>query len=118
MNQQASKKEQVQGQKRERPKRRKFQSRFYLDLSKDRATFDLAAKILEEANRKDWGNEVTFKDVVVHALAKLGPKDVAKLREKSLSEMEKVERALAEYNRSRGVRLSMGEFLAKKLKLS
>ena len=75
-------------------------------------------KILDEANQKDKGREVTFKDVVAHALAKIKSKDIEKLREESLSKMEKVERMLVEYNQSHGLNLSMGEFLAKKLKLS
>ncbi len=98
--------------------KKKYPSRFYLDARKDGETFNQVLKILEEANQKERGREVSFKDVVAHALAKLNSKDVEKIKEKSLTEMEKVERMLAEYNQAHGLNLNMGEFLAKKLKIS
>jgi hypothetical protein len=51
------------------------------------------------------------------ALPKLTPKDLEKIQENSLSEMERVQRALDEYNRRAEMKLSLGEFLVKKLSL-
>ena len=97
---------------------KKYPSRFYLDSKKERETFNQVLKILDEANQKDRGREVTFTDVVSHALSRLNSKDVEILKEKSLSNMEKVELVLAEYNQTHGLNLDMGEFLKMKLKLS
>ena len=98
--------------------KKKNPSRFHLDANKERETFNLALDILAKANKKDRGREVTFGDVVDYAFSKLRPRDIEKIKERSLSEMEKVERLLAEYNRNRGANLTLGEFLAKKLKIS
>lgn len=93
----------------------KEQMKFILDLSDDKETREIIFDLLIKANKKDHGREIQFKDLVILSLAKLNEKDIEKLQEASLTEMEKVERTLQEYNRKNSLNLSMGEFLMKKL---
>jgi hypothetical protein len=71
--------------------------------------------LLRKCNEKDFGKEILFKDLCLYAVSKLTDKDLEKIQEGSLSEMEKVERALFDYNKKSGSNLTMGEFLVKKL---
>ncbi len=73
---------------------------------------------LEEANKKECGREVIFKDIVAYAFAKLTSKDLEAIKENSLTDRERVKQALAEYNQKEDANLELWEFLAKKLKLS
>ena len=47
------------------------------------------------------------------SLPKITAKDIEKLQESSLSEMERVSRALDEYNKKSEVKLTLGEFQLK-----
>ena len=91
------------------------QTKFYVDLSEDKVSLDLAFNLLKKANEKTYGHEITFKDIVIYAASKLNEKDIEKIQEGSLSEMEKVDRAREEFNKKNGLNLTMGEFLIKKL---
>ncbi len=71
--------------------------------------------MLSQANQKDYGREITFKDLVFAALPKLTQKDIEKIQESTLTEMEKVQRALNDYNKKNETNLSLGEFLVRKL---
>jgi hypothetical protein len=93
----------------------KDQNKFFVDVSKETENKELISNMLMQANQKDYGREVTFKDLVLAALPKLSQKDIEKLQENCLSEMEKVERALSEFNKKNETKLSMGEFLVRKL---
>src|SRR3989339_539953 len=94
------------------------QTKFVVDLFGDSSALDLVFKLLVDANKKDYGHEITFKEMSIYALERLGPKDLEKIQEGSLSEMEKVERALKEFNAKNGLSLSLGEFLVKKLNIN
>ncbi|HLE12975.1 MAG: hypothetical protein A2451_12440 [Bdellovibrionales bacterium RIFOXYC2_FULL_39_8] len=94
------------------------QSKFMVDLSSDKIALELVFKLLLESNQKDYGHEITFKELAIFALERLSSKDVEKIQEGSLSEMEKVERALKEFNSKNGTHLSLGEFLVKKLNIN
>ena len=94
------------------------QGRFLVDFRRDSKNRERVLQLLEEANKKERGGEVTFKDIVAYALAKLTSKDLEAIRQNSLTGMDKVKQMLAEYNRKEGANLDLGEFLAKKLKLS
>jgi hypothetical protein len=96
----------------------KEQSKFFVDLSKERKELEEIQNILLEANKKKHGGEVLFKDLALYAISKLGKKDIEKVQENSLSEMEKVERSLDEYNSKNGTKLNLGEYLLKKLNLN
>ena len=102
----------------ERTLKFKDQEKFFVDLSKDREGLKQVHNLLEETNKKDYGQEVTFKELVLHALEKLGSKDIEKIKEESLTKMEKVERARKEYNKKSGKNLGLEEFLVKKLGLN
>ena len=74
--------------------------------------------LLAKANNKTYGREITFKDLVLYAVEGINDKDLEKLKDGSLTEMERVERHLDEYNQKNGTTLSLGEFLIKKLNLN
>jgi hypothetical protein len=108
-----------------RPKDAKFeyvlnkeQTKFFVDLSKDEKELMVVQEYLLKANNKNHGGEVLFKDIALFSIGKLTSKDIDRLQENSLSEMEKVQRSLDEYNTKNGVDLSLGEYLLKKLNLN
>lgn len=96
----------------------KEQSKFFVDLSNEKVELDLIFGILEKANQKDYGREITFKDLVLFSVTKLVDKDLEKIQESTLSDMEKVERALIEYNKKNNLKLTLGEFLVKRLSIN
>lgn len=91
------------------------QKKFYVDLSQDESTRTLIIDLLRKCNKKAYGGLITFKELAVFAVSKITEKDIEKIQEGSLSEMEKVERALHEHNKKTGQNLGLGEFLTKKL---
>ena len=93
----------------------KEQSKFFVDLSKEQAVLKNIFELLEKANNKSYGAEIIFKDLAVYAIGKIGEKDILKIQEDSMSEMEKIERLLHEHNEKNKTSLSLGEFLVKKL---
>lgn len=96
----------------------KEQSKFFVDLSNEKVELDLIFGILEKANQKDQGREITFKDLVLFSVTKITDKDLEKIQESTLSDMEKVERALIEYNKKNNLNLTLGEFLVKRLSIN
>lgn len=96
----------------------KDQTKFFVDLSKEKEDLKKIQELLIEANNKKHGGEVIFKDLALYAISKLSKKDLEKIQENSLSEMEKVERSLDEYNQKNGTKLNLGEYLLKKLNLN
>lgn len=93
----------------------KDQNKYFIDVFKDPENKELVLNLLAQANNKEYGREIYFKDIVFAALPKLTTKDIEKLQELSLSEMEKVQRALDEFNKKNNQKLSLGEFLVKRL---
>ncbi|HXH74379.1 MAG TPA: hypothetical protein VNJ08_05415 [Bacteriovoracaceae bacterium] len=93
----------------------KEQNKFFIDLSKDSESRQMILSLLTQANNKSHGREIILKDLVLAALPKLTSKEIEKIQEGSLSEMEKVERALDEHNKKNDSNLTLGEFLVKKL---
>ncbi len=91
------------------------QTKFFIDLSNEKESLDLIFGLLKRCNEKDYGSVILFKDLCLYAVSKLTDKDIEKIQEGSLSEMERVKRALDEHNRKTGSNLSLGEFLVKKL---
>ena len=73
--------------------------------------------LLETANKKEYGREILFKDIALYGISRITNKDIEKIQELSLSEMEKVERSLDEYNKKNGTKLTLGEYLVKKLSI-
>jgi hypothetical protein len=98
-------------------KKRKEKGKYIADLRKDKEGREIINKVLEEANNKSLGREILFKDIVLMAFTKITSKDIEKLQENSLTEMERVERMLAEHNKKNNSSISLGEFLVRKLNL-
>lgn len=96
----------------------KEQTKFFVDLSKDNENLEKIFRLLEEANKKEFGKEITFKELALYGINKLTKKDLEKIQENSYSKMEKVHKLLAEYNQKHGTALELGEFLVKKLSIS
>jgi hypothetical protein len=92
-------------------------SKFFIDVSKDNETRDLIGKLLNEANNKTYGREIILKDLIILAIPKLTPKDIERIQESALTDMEKIERLLAEHNEKNKTTMSLGEFLVKKLNI-
>ena len=91
------------------------QTKFFIDLSNDKDSLDLFFDLLRKSNEKDYGRAILFKDICLYAVSKLTDKDIDKIQELSLGEMEKVQRLLDDYNKKNGLSLALGEFLMKKL---
>ncbi|HAZ12509.1 MAG TPA: hypothetical protein DCY86_06945 [Bdellovibrionales bacterium] len=89
-----------------------------MDASGDKQSLDLIFDLLARCNQKPKGREIIFKDICLLALPKITDKDIERLQESSLSEMEKVQRALEEFNLNNGTNLELGEFLVKKLNIN
>ena len=95
----------------------KDQNKYFIDVSKNKDQRDLIQNILNQANNKNYGREIILKDLVLISLPKITAKEIEKIQESSLSEMERVSMALDEYNKKSEIKLSLGEFLVKKLAL-
>ena len=94
------------------------QTKFFVDLSSDKKQLDMVFDLLLRVNGKDYGREILFKDLALFGLSKLVDKDIEKIQETSLGEMEKVQRALDDFNLKNKESLSLGEFLVKKLNIN
>jgi hypothetical protein len=94
------------------------QTKFFVDLSNDKKELELIFKYLKEANLKDYGREIIFRDLALAGLRKLTNKDIEILKSSSLSEMEKVQESLNEFNKKTGQNFGLGEYLVKKLNIN
>lgn len=120
------KKEKVAGNKRGRKSKdgkvvyelNRGQTKFFVDLAKEKVALEKVFNLLTKSNQKDYGREVVFKDLALFGIDKIVDKDIDKIKDGSLSEMEKVKKALDEHNEKNKVNLSMGEFLVKKLSIN
>ena len=89
--------------------------RFVLDRSRSPKIHALAVRILTAANKKEHGREVTFENVAALALSKIKAPELERLKNQSLTDMDKVNLKLIEYNRRNKTNLSLGEFLIREL---
>ena len=96
----------------------KKQEKFFVDLSKDKESLKLVQDLLVRSNNKEFGREITFKDLAIYGLNRLTQKDIEKVQENGLTSMEKVEREFKKYNEKNNTNLELGEFLAKKLNIN
>lgn len=90
-------------------------SKFFIDVSKEIETRDLIGKLLQEANNKNFGREIVLRDLIIVSIPKLTSKDIERIQESALTDMEKIERLLIEHNEKNKTSLTLGEFLVKKL---
>lgn len=93
----------------------KDQNKFMVDVSKDLNYKEQIINLLKQANEKEYGREIQFKDIVFILLSKVNQKDIEKLQENSLTDKEKVQKAHIEFNRKNNTNLSYEEFLIKRL---
>ncbi len=93
------------------------QYKFFVDLRHEKETLEIISKQLREANNKSYGREITFKDLAICAIPKLNSKDLEKIQEQSLTDMERVQKLLNEHNEKNKTTLELGEFLVKKLNI-
>jgi hypothetical protein len=92
-------------------------SKFFIDVSKEIETRDLIGKLLQEANNKNFGREIVLRDLIIASIPKLTSKDIERIQESALTDMEKIERLLIEHNEKNKTNLSLPEFLVKKLNI-
>ena len=118
----------VEGKKKRRGRRPKNEKREYIvnmeqtkylvDLGSNKEQREMVYELLGRVNDKAYGHIVLFKDLAFYGLSKITDKDIEKVQEMSLTEMEKVERSLDEFNKKNGSKLKLGEYLLKKLNLN
>ncbi|MFG1486128.1 hypothetical protein [Halobacteriovorax sp. RZ-2] len=94
------------------------QTKFFVDLSKDKESLSKVMELLVASNNKDYGKEITFKDLSLFGIEKISPKDIEKIQELSLSKRELLERAWEDFNKKNKQSLSFDDFLLKKLGLN
>lgn len=92
-------------------------SKFFIDVSKEVETKELINKLLIEANNKSFGREIVLKDLIIASIPKLTSKDIERIQENALTDMEKIERLLIEHNEKNKTNLTLPEFLVKKLNI-
>lgn len=91
------------------------QTKFFVDLSKEKENLSQVFELLKASNNKDYGKEVTFKDLALYGIEKITSKDIEKIQENSLSKKELLERAWCEFNKKNKQSLSFDDFLLKKV---
>lgn len=95
----------------------KEQFKFFVDLSKEQAVLANIISLIHEANKRAYGREITFKDLAIYALPRLTPKDLERIQENTLSDMERVQKLLDEYNQKNSTCLELGEFLVRRMNI-
>ena len=95
----------------------KKQRRFYIDFKGEDGAHKRLMELLTVVNEKDYGSPIGVKEVFIHSMGKLNPKDLEKIRDSSLSGLEKVERARIEFNEKNDTNFKMEEFLLRRLNL-
>ena len=91
------------------------QTKFFVDLSKEKENLNQVFELLKASNKKDYGKEVTFKDLALFGIEKITSKDIEKIQENSLSKRELLERAWIDFNKKNKQSLSFDDFLLKKV---
>jgi hypothetical protein len=93
------------------------QSKFIVVLKNDSEALESILKVLREANKKTYGREINFRDLALYAIPRLVQKDLEKIQEQSLTDMERVQKLLDEHNEKNKTTMNLGEFLVKKLNI-
>jgi hypothetical protein len=103
---------------RERVKSDRTKNKFVMDLSKDLLNQSKVHDLLDQLNDKDFGEDITFKDLGIYATGKVTSKDIEKIQEMSLTHQQKLKRFWKESNEKNKTNLSYEEFLLKKLNIN
>ena len=69
------------------------------------------------ANKKERGRPVTFDHLAALALSKVTAADIERLKNESLSDMDKVDLKLNDHNRRHKTSLTLGQFLVQELEI-
>ena len=93
------------------------QKRFVINYKDDPQGHERAVKFIVESNKKSHGRAIDIKDLVDYALSKISKKDIEKIKNRGLEEMDKVKIMFKNYNKKHGTDLTFGEFLVKVLKI-
>ncbi len=96
----------------------KEQTKFFIDYSENKKELEVVFNLLAKVNAKDYGREIIFKDLALYAVSKLNEKDIEKIQDSSLGEMEKVQRTVDDFNLKNNLKLTLGEYLVKKLNIN
>lgn len=105
------------GKKEKELKKKEVQKKYFLDYAKDSKGHSLVRKLLQQANSKDHGREITLKDLVDQALTKLNSKDIEKVQENSLESRDKLMMFYLKNKEKGGSDIGFEEFLVKQLKI-
>ena len=89
--------------------------RLVIDKKCTPKTHALAIKLLTSANKKEHGRPITFNHLIALALSKINTADINRLKSESLTDMDKVNLKLTEYNNQNKTNLSLGQFLVREL---
>ena len=89
--------------------------RLVIDRNRTPKTHATAIRLLIAANKKERGRPVTFDHLAALALSKVTATDIKRLKNESLSDMDRVELKLNDHNRHHKTNFSLGEFLVKRL---
>jgi hypothetical protein len=93
-------------------------NKFVMDLSKDLINQSKVHELLDQLNDKDFGDDISFKELGIFAINKVTSKDVEKIQETSLTHEQKLKRFWRESNEKSNTKLSYEEFLVKKLNIN
>ena len=91
--------------------------RLVIDRNRTPQTHATAIRLLAAANKKERGRAVTFDHLAALALSKVTAADVERLKNESLSDMDKVNLKLNDHNRRHKTQLTLGQFLVQELKI-
>lgn len=86
------------------------QKRFFVDLSCDEAQRLRVIELLQEANRKDQGREISFRDIALFGVSMITDSDIPKIQELCLSKREKLQRLVDAHNLKHNTALSFEDY--------
>ena len=89
----------------------KDQTRFVVDLKEDNNSLVKIQETLVSANKKEFGREVNFTDVVIYLTGKLSEKDIEKIQESTLSVKDKLMRDHRRYVEKTGKKIEFWDYL-------
>ncbi len=89
------------------------QSKFFVDLSKANKDLLHVQDLLVQANDKDYGEEVTFREIALAGIDKLNQKDIEKIRDNSISAKERLEMEFNKFKEAGNEGIDFWEFLDK-----
>jgi len=91
--------------------------KFFIDFSQDNKNHKLVVELLTKANKKNFGREVMFKDLITHSLEKLTDKDIERIQDQTITSTDKLKMYLEKHNEKHGLDLKLEDLLVEKLKI-